>query len=99
MLLRGVGTLRYLSPPSAAVQWQPDGSTIHTEEWFLGDGFLGAPPISLRHDERPGRRRRRVAGCSYVMCVISISMIHIMCAIISMTMNMFMIDMHLNVVY
>ena len=35
-------------PPHASVQWQPDGSTIHTKKWFLGAGFLGAPPISLR---------------------------------------------------
>ena len=28
------------------VQWQPDGLTIHAEKWFLGAGFLGAPPIS-----------------------------------------------------
>ena len=25
---------------------QPDGLTIHTQKWFLGAGFLGAPPIS-----------------------------------------------------
>ena len=24
-----------------------DGLTIHTDKWFLGSGFLGAPPISL----------------------------------------------------
>ena len=30
-----------------SVQWQPDGLTIHTRKWFLGTGFLGAPPISL----------------------------------------------------
>ena len=29
------------------VQWQPDGLTIHTKQWLLGAGFLGAPPISL----------------------------------------------------
>ena len=29
------------------VQWQPDDLTIHTNKWFLGAGFLGAPPISL----------------------------------------------------
>ena len=33
---------------SASVQWQPDGLTIHAKKWFLGAGFLGAPPISLR---------------------------------------------------
>ena len=31
-----------------SVQWQPDGLTIRTKKWFLGAGFLGAPPISLR---------------------------------------------------
>ena len=29
------------------MQWQPDGSTIRANKWFLGAGFLGAPPISL----------------------------------------------------
>ena len=48
MLLRGVGTLRFVSPPNASVQWQPDGLTIHTKKWFLEAGFLGAPPISLK---------------------------------------------------
>ena len=47
VLLRGVGTLRYLFPPNASVQWQPDGLIIHANKWFLGAGFLGAPPISL----------------------------------------------------
>ena len=49
MLLRGVGALRCLLPPSASVQWQPDGLTMHTRKWFLGAGFLGAPPTSLRY--------------------------------------------------
>ena len=48
VLLRGVGTLRYRFPPNASVQWQPDGLTIRTKKSFLGAGFLGAPPISLR---------------------------------------------------
>ena len=31
-----------------AVQWRPAGGlTMHTHKWFLGAGFLGAPPISL----------------------------------------------------
>ena len=30
-----------------SVQRQPDGLTIHTNKWFLGAGFLGAPPIAL----------------------------------------------------
>ena len=33
---------------SVSWRWQPDGSTIHTKKWFLGAGFLGAPPISLK---------------------------------------------------
>ena len=48
VLLRGVGTPRFaFSPPSASAQRQPDGLTIRAEKWFLGAGFLGAPPISL----------------------------------------------------
>ena len=47
VLLRGVGTLRHFFPPDASLQWQPDGLTIHTQRWFLGAGFLGAPPIYL----------------------------------------------------
>ena len=47
VLLRGVGTQRHVFPPDASVQWQPDGWKIHTKKWFLGAGFLGAPPISL----------------------------------------------------
>ena len=31
---------------NASVQWQPDGLAIPTKKWFLGAGFLGAPPIS-----------------------------------------------------
>ena len=46
VLLRGVGTLRRVSP-HASGQWQPDGLTIYTKKWFLGAGFLGAPPMSL----------------------------------------------------
>ena len=30
-----------------SVQWQPDGSTIRTQKWFLGAGFLGSPFIAL----------------------------------------------------
>ena len=33
--------------PNASVQWQHDGLAIPTTTWFLGAGFLGAPPISL----------------------------------------------------
>ena len=47
VLLRGVGTLRYFVSANASVQWQPNGLTIHAKKWFLGAGFLGAPPISL----------------------------------------------------
>ena len=52
MFLRGVGTQRFLFSPDASVQWQPDGLTIHINKWFLGAGFLGAPPISLIEPER-----------------------------------------------
>ena len=56
VLLRGVGALRYvwiLGESSAcqvpiSVRRQPDGLTVHTKKWFLGAGFLGALPISLR---------------------------------------------------
>ena len=51
VLLKGVGTLRYVFPPDASVQWQPDGLTIHAKQQFLGAGFLGASPISLRDAE------------------------------------------------
>ena len=34
-------------PPKASVQWQPDGLTVHAKKWFLGAGFLGAPPIYI----------------------------------------------------
>ena len=48
VLRRVVGTLRCgCVPPNASVQWEPDGLTIHTNKWFLGAGFLGAPSISL----------------------------------------------------
>ena len=42
VLLRGVGTLRYVLTRSenydcqVPVQWQPDGLTIHTKKLFLG---------------------------------------------------------------
>ena len=43
-------------PPSASVQWQQPGvSTIHTKKWFLGAGFLGAPPISLPETSSVGQ--------------------------------------------
>ena len=54
MLLRGVGALQdllTLSENSACQVWQPDGLTIHAKKWFLGAGFLGAPPISLKSCE------------------------------------------------
>ena len=44
IFLSSVKTLLVKCP---SVQWQPDGLTIHTKKWFLGAGFLGAPPISL----------------------------------------------------
>ena len=55
VLLRVVGTLRYVFPSNASVQWQPDGLAIPTKKWFLGAGFLGAPPISLTCYLRPTR--------------------------------------------
>ena len=48
VLLRGAGTLRYSFLLNASVQWQPDGLTIDIDKQFLGAGFLGAPPISLK---------------------------------------------------
>ena len=62
MLLRGVGTLRYVlilsdnyvcQVPICAVA--ADGLTIHAEKWFLGAGFLGAPPNSLITANEPRR--------------------------------------------
>ena len=34
-------TRRYLFPPNASVQWQPDGLTIQTEKSFPEAGLLG----------------------------------------------------------
>ena len=51
VLLRGVGTLQYFSPPDASVQWQPDDLAIPTNMWLLGAGSLGAPPVSLSQRE------------------------------------------------
>ena len=48
-----VKTLFVRCPP---VQRQPDGLTIHTKKWFLGAGFLGAPPISLINLVSPSSR-------------------------------------------
>ena len=47
VLLRGVGAVRYIRAANASVRWQPDGLAIRAEKWFLGAGFLGAPPTSL----------------------------------------------------
>ena len=52
VLQGGVGTLRHVSPPHASVQWQPGDLTMHTKKCFLGAGFLGAPPTSLREAAR-----------------------------------------------
>ena len=49
-ILRGVGTLRYSSPPKASAQWQPGDLRIRAKKWFVGAGFLGAPPISLTQE-------------------------------------------------
>ena len=32
---------------NASVQWQPGDLTTHTKVWFIGAGFLAAPPVSL----------------------------------------------------
>ena len=45
--IRGVGTPRYLPPPTASVQWQPDGFAIRADKRFLGAGLPGGPPIYL----------------------------------------------------
>ena len=37
-----------------SVQWQSDGLTIHTQQLFLGAGFLGALPISLNQGGEEG---------------------------------------------
>ena len=54
-----------------SVQWQPDGLTIHTKKWFLGAGFLGAPPISLTlasvKQLEVCHRRCAMAGVSFSM--------------------------------
>ena len=39
--------MRTLLVKCPSAQWQPDGLTIYTNEWFLDAGFLGAPPICL----------------------------------------------------
>ena len=50
-------------PPKASVQWQLDGLTIHTNKWFLGAGFLGTPPFSLRlHDLAAGLAAQRATA-------------------------------------
>ena len=36
------------------MQWPPDGLTIRAKKWFLGVGFLGAPPISVTHAVQTG---------------------------------------------
>ena len=71
VLLRGVGTLRFLYPPSASVQWQLHGLTIRTEKWFRGAGFLGAPPIP-RTAWRPLRRSDAARDALYIYIYIYI---------------------------
>ena len=51
VLRRGVSTLRYVCPTNASVQWQPGGLTVRAKKWFLGAGFLGAPPINHTNDD------------------------------------------------
>ena len=60
VLLRGVGTPQQsliLSDKCPSVQWQQDGLTIHTNKWFPGAGFLGAPPVSLAVSRHPRSTR------------------------------------------
>ena len=72
VLLRGLGTLRLFLKSSGktlpvkcpSVQWQPHGLTIHTEKWFPGAGFLGAPPISLNQTLQRDREPVFLAVCS-----------------------------------
>ena len=45
------------APPNASVQWQPDGLTTCSKPWFLGAGFPGAAPISLRPPALGGATR------------------------------------------
>ena len=54
------------------MQWQPDGFFIHTDRWFLGAGFLGAPPISLTYP-----------SCGQHTLITSINLIHIITMIIT----------------
>ena len=48
------------------MQWQPGVLTIHTKRLFLGAGFLGAPPISLKSLQGPcqtqAKRRQCIPG-------------------------------------
>ena len=67
MLLRGVGTLRYLLilietllVKCPSLQWLPDGLKMCTKKCFPGAGFLGAPPIPPNLETgRSGVRPRR----------------------------------------
>ena len=80
VLLRGVGTLRYVFPPSASVQRQPDGLTTHANKWFLGAGFLGAPPISLKGVTRSALARHSdVTVCARPLTQIQIVQISSSC--------------------
>ena len=42
-IIRGSALYDMAFPLDASVQWQPDDLTIHTDKWFLGAGFVGAP--------------------------------------------------------
>ena len=57
------GTTLLVECPSA--QCQPDGSTICANKWFLGAGFLGAPPVSLKG------RLRQAAGVQSCIIIIT----------------------------
>ena len=60
-------SMKTLLAKCPSVQWQPDGFTINTKKWFLGAGFLGAPPISLSLAFEPssclGSRSRNARDC------------------------------------
>ena len=57
--------LRTLLVKCPSAQWQPDGLTIHTNKWFLGAGFLGAPPISLNKQPLTKRALRSASKLNH----------------------------------
>ena len=69
VLLRGVGTLRYLLILSEqlrlssahSVQWQPCGLTIHDKKWFLG-ARAGGQGVRARVTARARARAKSHVG-------------------------------------